>query len=471
MFRCVSRVLFGLTLLCAASAWAVPQKGLEGIWLGTLKIQETDLRLVVRVSWSPDSNLVGLLDSPDQGAKDVPVDEVGFENGRVRFGIKVAEAVYEGLMNAAGDEIEGEWQQMGMKIPLIFKHTDTAPGLSRPQEAISPPLPYDEELITYGNIRADVVLAGTLTMPREGGPFPVVILITGSGPQDRDETVFGHRPFFVLADYLARLGIAVLRVDDRGVGNSTGDFGAATSQDFAHDAEAAVAYVSSRKDIDKKRIGLLGHSEGALIADMIAARNPAIAFVVSLSGPSIPGGPLIAAQAEAISRVEGMPDSVIAKNGALRERMFEITRAEPDSLKAAQKLRAVLAELSPESLKDSSQEMASMQIRQLLSPWFRFFLTYDPAADLARITCPYLAVMGEKDLQVPPESNRAAYEAAFKASGNKKASMVRLPGLNHLMQTATTGSPTEYMRIEETFAPAALKTIGDWILLQTGKKK
>jgi pimeloyl-ACP methyl ester carboxylesterase len=469
MSRYFSILLMMAVMLGVGSALSAPAQHIEGIWLGTLKVQDVSLRLVFKVTQVPDSGLQVLLDSPDQGAKDIPVDQVSFENGKVHFGVSVAQAAFEGTISMTGDEIEGEWQQAGMNVPLILKRTEKAPELARPQETLATPLPYEEIPITYGNIEAGVVLAGTLSLPNSGGPFPAVLLVTGSGPQDRDETVFGHKPFLVLADYLARLGIAVLRVDDRGTGQSSGNFGSANSKDFADDAAAGLVYLKSRKEIDPKRIGMLGHSEGALIADLIAARNKDVAFVVSLSGPAIPGGHLIAVQADAISRAEGMPDSIIEKNRVLRERMFEIARTEKDSLAAAEKLRAVLAELAPESAKDSSREIANMQIRQLLTPWFRFFLTYDPAEDIKKITCPYLAVMGEKDLQVPVAANRAVFEKVFKESGCKNCKIELMPGLNHLMQAANTGSPTEYVGIEETFNPAALKVIGDWIIVQTKK--
>jgi hypothetical protein len=237
------------------------KEGIEGMWMGTLSFSGTDLRVVFHFSKNPEGKLTATLDSPDQGAKDIPVDEVTFQNNHLYLNAKSIGGIYEGDMQEGKPGIDGKWAQGGMSVPLVLERTDKVPELVRPQEP-KPPYPYIEKEVTYENKNAGITLAGTLTLPTTGAPFPAVLLITGSGAEDRDETVFGHRPFLVLADYLTRRGIAVLRVDDRGVGKSTGSMAKATSEDFAGDMLAGVEYLKGLKEIDPKRIGLLGHSEG-----------------------------------------------------------------------------------------------------------------------------------------------------------------------------------------------------------------
>jgi pimeloyl-ACP methyl ester carboxylesterase len=293
-----------------------------------------------------------------------------------------------------------------------------------------------------------VTLAGTLTTPRGPGRFPAVVLISGSGAQDRDSTIAGHKPFLLLADTLARRGIAVLRLDDRGVGGSTGTVAAATSEDFAGDAVAAVAFLTTRASIDAARIGLLGHSEGGLVAPMAATRSKAVAFLVLLAGPGLTGEAIMVEQAALIARAMGATDGQIAANRSLQEQGFAIVKAEADPAVRRERLRAVIG--------DAQAAMAS-------TPWFRFFLTYDPAMALRQVRIPTLALNGEKDLQVPAKMNLAAIDAALRAGGNTQFTTRVLPDLNHLFQTAKTGLPNEYAEIEETMAPVVLETIVDWI--------
>lgn len=457
-----------LLTLTAASALAEEprtQPPLDGIWAGTLDPQGQALRVVLKVVLENDGSFSASLDSPDQGVQGIPVDQISSDSGFVHLKLSMIQSAFDGAFSASADSIFGQWRQSGVTLPLLLVRTGDMLAPVRPQEsAVEENRNYDEQDISIGNLQANVRLAGTLALPREGGPFPAVILITGSGPQDRNEETAGHRPFLVLSDHLARRGIAVLRIDDRGVGKSTGKFEAATSQDFAADIEAALVLLKSRSDIDPKRIGLVGHSEGALVAGIVAARNPAVAFIVSISGPALPGDRIVYAQTERLARAEGVPDSVIAANVDLSRKLFEVAKSQPDSAKAAKELRAVLIATIPEAAAEEARATLDAQISQLLSPWFRFFLRYDPAADLGKLAVPYLAVYGEKDLQVPPDINRAPLETALAAAGNTRYTVEVLPGLNHLMQTAATGSPGEYMTIEETFAPAALEVIGNWIV-------
>lgn len=463
-----------ITLLFSAVVLPYNNEVIEGIWQGTLKVPTMELRIVFKISQGPEGILIATMDSPDQGAKDIPVEEVIFENGNLRLEIKVAMGVFEGKLKDDNLSIEGEWKQAGQSLPLVLERVDEVVEVLRPQEP-KKPYSYQEEEVVYENKEAAVRLAGTLTIPRQEGPFPVVLLISGSGPQDRNETILGHHPFLVLADYLTRHGIAVLRVDDRGVGESTGDFAEATSEDFASDVLAGVEYLKSRKEIDPKKIGLIGHSEGGIIAPMVAVQSSDIAFIILMAGTGLTGEEILYLQAALIARAEGASDEAIAKNRSLQEQMFTVVKEEKDDAAAEKRLRAILEDATSElELSEKEKEVAEAnaeaQIQQVLSPWFRYFLTYDPKPTLMKVKSPVLAINGEKDLQVPAKENLAAIEEALKAGGNQKYTVQELPGLNHLFQTAQTGSPSEYARIEETISPIVLEIMSDWILEQSKEK-
>ncbi len=457
-----------------------PQQSLEGIWQGTLKVQGLELRIVFNISKTPEGKFTATLDSPDQGATGIPVSDVTFENGNVKIEVKSIFGVFTGKLESDQTTITGEWKQGAAALPLVLKRTDKAPEPPRRPQEPQKPYPYHEEEVIYDNAQAGIKLAGTLTLPKSGEPFPAVILITGSGPQNRDEALLGHRPFLILADALTRRGVAVLRFDDRGVGKSTGEFAKATSVDFAADVVAGIEYLKTRREINPKQIGLIGHSEGGLIAPMVAAQSPDVDFIIMMAGPGITGEKILDLQGALIAKANGAGDAVIAKNRAFQKKMFAVVKAEKDDAAAEKKLRPIwtealhaLTDEEKKALEFSSANPDSLfkiQIKQLLSPWFRYFLFYDPQPTLKKVKCPVLAINGEKDLQVPPKENLSAIEKALKAGGNKNFTVSELPGLNHLFQTATTGSPAEYAKTEETISPAALQVMGDWILAQVKSK-
>jgi pimeloyl-ACP methyl ester carboxylesterase len=284
-------------------------------------------------------------------------------------------------------------------------------------------------------------------------------LIPGSGPHDRDETLLGHKVFLVLADYLTRKGIVVLRVDDRGVGKSTGNLADATTADLATDAEAGVAYLKTRSEVDPHKIGLIGHSEGGLIAPMVAARNADVAFIVMMAGPGVPGDEILVEQVLLISEASGASHDVAEKNATAEREVVTLVKQEKDNAVLEKDLREKLAGKIPEAQIDPT-------IKQLTSPWVRYFIAYDPAPALRKVKCPVLAINGEKDVQVPPKQNLPAIRRALEEGGNQHAEADELPGLNHLFQTAKTGVPSEYSEIEETMSPAAMEKIASWILKQ-----
>ena len=455
----MKRALAAFACLLTTAALAGAQTTVAGDWAGVLKAGGADLHLVLHITKADDGVLKATLDSTDQGATGIPVSSVELTGATLTFKINAIGGSYEGLLNDAGTAIDGRWSQ-GASLPLTL--TRLAPGAvaaaapRRPQNPVKP-YPYREEDVAYENAGARLSLAATLTLPAGSGPFPAVLLITGSGAQDRDESLMGHRPFLVLADYLTRHGIAVLRADDRGVGKSGGSFAAATSADFATDAEAGVAYLRTRHEVDAKKIGLVGHSEGGLIAPMVAARNPAVAFIVLMAGTGVSGDQILLEQGRLIAAANGATPEQLAENAARARPALQLVKTEKDDAVLAAKLREQLSGLIP-------AEAVETQIKLLMAPWYRYFVSYDPAPALQAVRCPVLAINGERDLQVPPKQNLPAIRAALEAGGNKEVVVQELPGLNHLFQTAKTGSPAEYAQIEETMSPLALDTITRWIL-------
>ncbi|KKG16959.1 hypothetical protein EO98_19550 [Methanosarcina sp. 2.H.T.1A.6] len=448
--------------------------------MGSLEVQGgQELRILFNIPTGPGDLPTATMDNPEQGVSGIPVETVTYKDGDLRLEVKSVRGVFEGTLKENGKTIEGEWKQVGSVFPLVLSRIDEKPEIRREQDPVKP-YPYDEEEVIYENKEAGVKLAGTLTLPRSEGPFPVVVLITGSGPQNRDEGVFGHRPFLVLSDYLTRRGIAVLRVDDRGIGGSTGNFSQATTEDFAGDVLAGIEYLKNREEIDSTKIGLIGHSEGGLIAPIVAVQSPDVAFIVMMAGPGITGEEIILLQSDLIARADGSSNEVIEQNDALMKSMFSVVKEEEYNTIAAEKLRKLImdemANMSEEEKQNASYSEADLdvqvnaQVQTMISPWMRFFLTYDPKPTLMQVKCPVLAINGEKDLQVPPEENLRAIEEALKAGGNKDYTVKELPGLNHLFQTAQTGSPSEYATIEETISPAALELMGEWISEHTQNK-
>ena len=418
----------------------VTTSDIDGAWLGTLDTGALKLRLVFHIA-----GLTATMDSPDEGANGIPVTTVTRSGSSLTLELKQMGGEFEGKISSDLKVLEGTWSQGGVSLPLVLKHKNNTAEMERrrPQNPV-PPYPYRAEDVEYPNSVADIKLAGTLSIPSGSGPFPAVLLITGSGPQDRDETLLGHKPFLVLSDSLTRKGIEVLRADDRGVGKSGGSFSKSTTADFATDAEAGVAYLKTRSEINPHKIGLIGHSEGAVIAPMVAARNSDVAFIVMMAGSGVPGDEIIAEQVRLIGEASGETHQAALKNDAEeRELLGLVKQGKP----------------LPDTLPDG-------QVKQLTSPWFRYFLAYDPVLALRKVRCPVLVLNGEKDLQVSPKQNLPAIRKALEEGGNKNVEVDELSGLNHLFQTAKTGLPGEYAEIEETIAPIALDKIVSWILTQ-----
>ena len=430
-----------------------PKPSIEGTWEGTIEAGPTKLKVGVTIARGADGALSAKMDVPQQGAIGLPLDDVTFEAGVLKFALKMANGSYSGKLNDAGTEISGTWVQ-GLPVPLVLKRVEKMESPKRSQDPV-PPYPYKSEDLTFTNPTAQIKLAGTLTLPEGKGPFPAVVLITGSGPHNRDEELMGHRPFLVLSDYLTRRGIAVLRYDKRGVGKSEGKLAECTSEDFASDAQAGWQYLRERKEIDPQRVGLLGHSEGGIIAPMAAAKNAGIAFIVMLAGDGVTGEQIIYKQTVLGLKAAGVPEATINQFTELQKKAFDILREEKDPQRMIERISA----LPHPNGKDAAAAMA----KAFASPWYRFFAFYDPAPALEKVKCPVLALNGELDTQVAFDQNLPAIEAALKKGGNKDYTVKALPKLNHLFQTCQTGAVAEYSQIDETMSPVALATIASWI--------
>ncbi len=451
----------------AAAPKPISVEALAGTWVGTLQVQSQSLTLVFNLR-SEDGKAGGTIDSPDQGAKGIPISTLSLDGEKLRIESAAIRGTFVGTLSPDVASIAGAWSQGNASYPLELERR-AAPALSRPQEPKSP-FPYRTEELRVANAKAGIELAGTLVIPAGEGPFPAVVFATGSGAQNRDEELMGHKPFLVIADYLARRGIASLRCDDRGVGGSTGDAASATTMDKADDAEAAFEYLASRPEARKGAVGIIGHSEGGVIAPIVASRNARVGFVVLLAGPGLVGEELLYLQGALIARAARTSEAEIAEGQAVNRRLYAAVRGQADAASAKAAAEAAYLGWVDSSLsmgdaeKAEARKMAGGLAEQVASPWFRTFLSLDPAPYLARLRIPVLALNGSKDLQVPAKEDLAAIKAALGKAANRKNKLVELKGLNHLFQHAGSGSPDEYGRIEETFAPEALKAMGDWIL-------
>jgi len=421
-----------------------------GTWLGTLSVGNgSSLHLIFAFTQDSRGYLTGTLTSPDQSPQAMPA-QARLVDGVVDVQVPVVGGSYHGRLH--DQTIHGAWTQHGTVFPLDLTKSTHALALPDRPQMPKPPFPYSQVSATFANPPGKATLAGTLTIPSGPGPFPAAILISGSGPNDRDETIFGHKPFLVLADYLSRRGIAVLRYDKRGIGASNGNYGQATTADFASDALAAVAYLKTRKDIDPAHIGLIGHSEGGMIAPICASSCRDIAFIVMMAGDGVRGDKLLIRQIQAIGAASGT-------GGKDADQTTQFVNAEYDILSNTQNA-------DPTQLlvkKAADQGLSPAKTMVLLSPWFRYMITYDPQTALVKVKCPVLAIGGSLDLQVDPEQNLTAIEAALKQGGNTDYTVKELPGLNHLFQPAKTGLPAEYAEITTTIDPSVLQLIGDWI--------
>ena len=439
-----------------------PAADLAGDWHGSLAAGGMKLRLVLHLS-KAGGTWKATLDSLDQGAMAMELSAVALAGESLSFELRAAGGRFEGRLAADGKTLQGTWTQ-GAALPLTFaRSASPAPALRRPQKP-EPPYPYEVKTVS---IPAGAhTLAGTLTQPRGLSAGPAVVLVHGSGPNNRDESIYGHQPFQVLADHLTRKGVAVLRYDKRGVAQSTGSYATATTLDFADDAKAALAFLAAQPGIDGQRVGLLGHSEGGLVLPIVAAAGSQAAFLVLLAGPAVPGEEILYAQGEALLKAQGATPEALATQRKTQEVLFRAARL-GTPVAFAQARQQLLAGV-PAADRSTAASQLEIEISKADSPWVRTFLTLDPRPYLRKVKVPILALFAAKDCQVPPGQNQPEMEKALRAAANPQATVRVLPGLNHLFQTARSGAPEEYGEIEETLAPLALEAISSWILAHDG---
>lgn len=471
----------------------VAADALAGSWQGTLVAGPQRLEVALHVTRDGE-RLAATFDSLSQGATDIAASSVQFDDGTLTVVLPIGARFVAKLEPAAGEtpkQLVGTWEQGPAKLPLRLRSVVKVEGPPRPQTP-QPPFPYAIEEVRFGHDPArglaasfqtgapaeptptHVTLAGTLTVPAGAGPHPAVVLISGSGPQDRDESLMGHQPFWILADHLSRHGIAVLRYDDRGVAASTGDFEQATTADFAVDAAAALRFLATRDEIDPKRLGLVGHSEGGIVAPLVATGDDGarVAFVALLAPPAVNLKDVILHQSRLIAGAGGASAAAVETTLALNDRVLAAIGEHADPAERARAVRAVVeahfAERGEDKTAAEELEAALRGAQSADTPWMHWLLRYEPTDALKQLRCPVLAVFGGKDLQVDPAQNRPPLTEALEASGNAAVEVVTLEGLNHLLQRAATGAPSEYGTIEQTIAPEALERITAWLRATTG---
>ena len=429
---------------------------LAGVWEGPLEVGGRSIRLVFRVA----SDGRAVMDSPDQGARDIALEPPTVDGAQVRFAAPGLAVSVEGRLSEDGRTITGTFRQGGAELPLVLSRAAETADLSRPRpQTPKPPFPYRSEEVAFDNPASPGVrLAGTLTLPQGAGPFPAAVIITGTGPQDRDETIEGHKPFAVWADALTRRGVAVLRFDDRGIGGSTGDFEAATGVDFASDVAAVFAGLAARPDIDSRNVGLIGHSEGAVFAYLAMEAGLRPAWLVTLAGQAVRGGDIITEQTRRIAAAGGLPPEEVEVIAARQARLMDAVARhfhDGEAVRREVEATAAAAGLPADAAARTAQAMSN--------PWYRAYVAYDPAGAIRAIEVPMLAVFGGNDLQVPADQNAPAM-----ARLNPDADVVVLPGLNHLFQPADTGLMAEYGQIETTLDPSVIETVVDWVAVRAG---
>lgn len=453
-------IVYSIFIVMVAS---INAQEITGNWTGNLNVMGTKLRIGFTIA-KKDSVYISKMDSPDQGALGLPTSRTSFMNDTLRIDAGGMGIKYTAIF--MNDSLVGTFAQSGLTVPLTLKRADRD-SLNRPQHPTAP-FPYKSEEVKFSNKEAEIVLSGTLTLPDTAGPHPAVILIAGSGHNDRDETIFGHKPFLVIADYLTRNGFAVLRYDKRGVGQSGGRYETATTRHFADDAKVALEFLRTRNEIDKSNIGVVGHSEGGIIAPILASEDKNIKFIVLLAGMGVKGIDLLMAQNEISLKSQNMePENM--------ERILNMTRDTFESLLQWEGTEANRVALNDRvsqmwdqlpilaKMKQKKEVFVRNQFNAMSTPWTRYFLAIDPTTYLKKVKCPVLAINGDKDIQVSAEKDLTAIKHALEQGGNFRVQTKVYPGLNHLFQECETGMPDEYAKIEQTFSPQVLEDITHWM--------
>lgn len=450
-------------ILSIVSAYS---QDISGDWSGTAKRGDKEITFVFNIE-QENSTYSTTMSVPTFRISGIKPSATTFTNGTLIVDGSNVGMNYEGVLNNKAQQFEGTYKEGGIEMILnLKKGAVKTEDLRRPQEPVKP-YPYYNEEVVFENTEAKITLAGTLTLPNKNGKFPVVILISGSGPQDRDESFMGHKPFLVLSDYLTKQGIGVLRFDDRGHGESTGDFGNATTEDFSKDALSAITYLRTRNDVDIKNIGLIGHSEGGIIAPLVANNSKDVAFMVLLASTGISGTELSVMQSKTLRQFPVKDEVAYEKN---TRKAIAIVTSNKSDLEIKNELtthyntftRPILTSLNvPE---EKINLFIESQLKRSLKPWSRYFLQYNPADEIEKLQMPVLSLNGTKDTQVNAKINQEGIRKALIKGNNQDYKIVELENLNHFFQECKTGKMDEYRKIEQTFSPTALKEISNWIL-------
>lgn len=454
-------------LMCAGLLQVKAQPNWDGIWQGNFVIEKNSLLMVLRIEHENDK-LKAVMDMPQQMMLQYKNLKLSSRDDSLFLDLPAFGASYKALLQ--GDSLRGFWSQGGEDIPLVLGRTpeDKAFRLHRPQTPIGP-FPYVEREVSFTNKKADIVLSGTLTLPDTLSEWPVVVLVSGSGPQTRDEELLEHRPFLVIADYLTRNGIGVLRYDDRGVGKSQGNFSLATTHDFSSDASAAISFLRNQPNVDRNAIGLIGHSEGGLIAFMQASQNKQLRFAISLAGVAVPCTQLLLMQQDLIREGYGVSEEAREYLWGFNAQFFDLLQTSSSTEDLRNKTLGLLAEakadLSEEQLEEYglNDRFVNALIMQSSTPWFKTFVAMIPSAYLKKNRCHLLALNGSHDVQVPAQANIEAFETWVARKPGRFTESHVFNGLNHLFQPCTSGMTTEYAMIETTIDPVVLQYMTDWI--------
>ncbi|MFI6999722.1 alpha/beta hydrolase family protein [Nocardia sp. NPDC050175] len=448
--RLIALVLFVVGVLVAGcSSDSNPPEPTTGDWHGVIELPGQPLPVGVTFTGKDTATI----DIPLQGLAGAQLKDVQSTRDAVSFALADApgDPKFHGSYDKGTDKISGDFTQSGKTFKLSFERGKVAP-LNRPQTPKAP-FPYKSEDVTYRS--GDLTIAGTLTKPEGSGPFPAVLLITGSGPQDRNEELLGHKPFLLVADTLTRAGYAVLRSDDRGVGGTGGKLDDANYTDLANDAAAGVGFLRGRPDIDPARVGLFGHSEGAYLAPLLASRpDSGVAFAILMAGPGVPGADVLVEQTRLIIAAGGAPADEVDTQVRQTAEMAALLKV-GDLAGAKELVRKQNDALPPE--KRASDDAVTAQI----TPYLAALIAYDPAPALKALRIPVLAFFGGNDLQVPPSQSEQPMRDNLAADPD--ATVHVFPGLNHLMQPTKTGLPSEYGSIETTISPDVLTFVTGWL--------
>lgn len=479
----MKNIFFSLVLFCLITN--CQGQSITGNWEGSLNVQGTSIPIIFHIYKDSTANYTATFDSPKQNAFNLACSNVIVVKDSVFLMMQLIKGKYSAKLNGAFDQLTGVWQQGSASLPLDMKRTSdvaTEKKVNRPQTP-KPPYPYKSEEVTYFNADKSIQFGATFTVPLpEPGVeyfrapvYPTVILITGSGQQDRDETIFNHKPFAVMADYLTRQGIAVLRVDDRGIGKTSGNFSISTTADFEKDVETGIEYLKTRQDVDTGNIGLIGHSEGGMIAPMVAAERKDVKFIVLLAGPGVKISELMEQQNVDVMAGAGISKKDLDQFRLLYKELLALIlknndtatakHLAADAFKKWQEGKSASTVMNTTGVKDEKSMLIYINslVAEFNKPWFNYFLKFNPADYLSKVNCPVLALNGEKDIQVAVIENLEAIQGVLAKTNNRKYKTKLMPGLNHLFQHCKTCTVNEYAELEETFDMETLKIISDWI--------